>query len=165
MTQPGRQCHTVEVSGPSTPGASRQACVTAPSAAPRAETAPPTRPPTPAEQPAPPPTERPSSGAKSPLSVSVTGPPQSLAVSESARFVIDVKNAGSVAFHRVKVVVSLDDVLKPKVGGDMWASGGYQWEGNDLVWSIDTLPAGESTQFGIVSKCQGPAPAPAAASP
>ncbi len=160
VTQPGRQCHTVEANGPSTPVASCQACVTASEAtgggaAPAGKGPAPVSPPAPVEQP--PSQPRPPAAKQPPLSVSVIGPPETLAVGEMARFVIDVKNVGSAAVHKLKVLNRLDNVLMPKTESDMLATGGNQWEGHALTWQLDALPAGESAQFRILTKCQGPA--------
>lgn len=149
VTQPGQQCHTVEVSGPGMAVAKAQACVTASGGE---MPPPPSNVPPKESQPSQPPV-----GGKSSLSATLTGPKETLTVGEMARFLIEIANTGSAAVRNVKVTVNLDSVLMPMSDSDMRATEGYRWDESSLVWTIDTLPPGKPAQIMILTKCQEPA--------
>jgi uncharacterized repeat protein (TIGR01451 family) len=147
VTKPGRLCHTVEVSGPNTATATRQACVTAvdPTGA-SGESIPPST----GRGSADPSATKPA-GISS-FSIKLAGPTQVMVVDETAQFTISVKNTGTVALRHLKVIDSFDSSLTPTR-----ATEGYQWEGKDLAWTIDTLQPGKMNSFEILCKCNSPA--------
>jgi uncharacterized repeat protein (TIGR01451 family) len=127
VTKAGRLCHRVEVTGAGGVGATAEACVTA------------------TEQAAGPPPRQPA-GQPS-VSVNKTGP-QTCTVGETAEFIIDVTNTGSQPLTNLKVVDRYDARLKPTMATD-----GHEFEGNDLVWTIDALPAGKTTRLKVHCQC------------
>jgi uncharacterized repeat protein (TIGR01451 family) len=121
VTAAGRLCQTLEVLGPGGVRVSADACVTA------AEAPGPT-----AEGPA-----KPGQPPAGPLSVTKKGP-QQLKVGETAKFTIEIVNDGTQPLTNLKVTDRCDPGLVPAR-----ASEGYKVEGNDLVWSIPSLPPGK----------------------
>jgi uncharacterized repeat protein (TIGR01451 family) len=136
----GRLCHVVEVTGANGVQASAQACLTAVEGA--------------ARQPAAP------SGAESRLSVSKSivgednlplAPEAGLAsrrVGETVRFAIAVSNNGNQELRNLTLVDQYDSALL-----HVAASDGYRSEKNNLVWTIDSLPAGTTTTFEVNCRC------------
>jgi uncharacterized repeat protein (TIGR01451 family) len=162
VAQPGKLCHTVEVSRANASPVTRQACVTA--SAPAADTGGQTTAPEKnaagqqqgkATTQSGSPSNQPPSG-ESPLAVKMSGPEHTMAVGEMVRFVIDVANTGTTPLRNIKVVDTYDKALLPKSDTEMLASTGYTLEGYDLVWKEDSLDPGKSLQYEIQCKCQTP---------
>jgi uncharacterized repeat protein (TIGR01451 family) len=127
-TQPGKQCNTIEIhTSDGAVLASDQACVTAVAQAPAAPAARPT------------------------LQATKTGPPR-LSVGQIADFTIVIVNLGQVPATQVRVADNYDTVLEPTN-----ATKNYNWVGNDLVWVVDSLPAGQRATFAVRCRCTAPA--------
>jgi uncharacterized repeat protein (TIGR01451 family) len=146
VTQAGRWCHTVEITGPNGMLASRRMCISAGDAAPG------TRPSTGAT-PAP---ERPSTPnptiPRPSVSVSKTGPSEGTAtVGEEILFNIDVVNNGSQTLTDVTLVDQYDPGLEAVAATD-----GYTRELRGLVWKIASLPTGDSQTFQVRCRCEMP---------
>jgi len=163
VTDAGRLCHTVEVTGAEGVSASAEGCVTAVAAAPSgtavdgpgsqqrpADEPPPAEPPPGEPHPAGPrPGEpRPLPLAQPSITVSKTGP-DSRAVGETAPFTILLTNTGNQRLTGVRVVDSYDAGLTPS-----FASQGHVLENGALVWTLDTLPAGQSEKLTVHCRCQ-----------
>lgn len=150
VVAPGTQCNVVEVGGQGGMKSTGSACLTAVApAAPPPVTPPPAAPP-PAAPVAPPPitaTEPPPQGPKPTLSVKKTGPAQRN-IGESADFVIDITNTGSVQATNLKIADNYDLSLDP-VG----ATDGFAFAGDDLIWMVDMLPPGKTIRFQVNCKC------------
>ncbi len=133
---PGQQCNTVEVNGGGGLKATGQACVSVVAQA----VPPPAQPPVAAPEP-------PSNGPKPVFTVSKTGPTQK-SVGDSAEFVIEITNTGTVQANNLKIADNYDLSLDP-VG----ATDGYSFAGDDLIWIVDILPPGKSIRFQVNCKC------------
>jgi uncharacterized repeat protein (TIGR01451 family) len=149
VARPGRLCHTVEVIGNNVAPATAQSCLVGVDnqggATPNSPT-PGTAPPGGAVQP------RPEAHAAPPaLSVKKTISANQLAVGETARFTIEITNNGSTPLENLKVLDRYDPVLVPVLATD-----GYRAENGGLTWTLDSLPAGKTTQLGIHCTCQSP---------
>ncbi len=136
VTKPGELCNVLEIVGEGGLKVSARACVTAVAAAAGAGS------PADAGQR---PLEKPT------IAVKKTGPTR-VGVGQEAEFLITVTNTGQVAATRLKVVDHYDVALEPRM-----ASRGSTFEGPDLVWTVDTLPAGKSIGFRV--RCEGLKPA------
>lgn len=123
VTEAGRLCHTVEVTGPGGVKASAEACLTASGAGAGVPPAAPS------------------------LSVKKSGP-QVRTVGQTAEFLINVTNTGSQPLSNLKVVDRYHASLRPSHATD-----GYWFEGNDMVWRIDTLPPGKTAQLQVHCRC------------
>ncbi len=134
-TRAGRLCHTVEVIGADGVRATAQGCVMVVGAAP-------------AEPQLQPPLE---TARRPTVSIRKTGPP-SASVGGTAQFTIDITNTGSQPLSSLKVVDQYDAVLSPTMATD-----GYKFEDNNLVWTLDSLPAGKTTQLEVHFRCQSAA--------
>jgi len=131
VAQAGTLCHEVHVLKGDQVLAKERACVEAvAAAAPGAETAPPVPAPTAAA-----------------FSVTKTGPDRRT-VGQTAAFVISITNTGTQELANLRVVDTYDAALKPTL-----ATEGHRLEGNSLVWTIDRLPAGTSTQYQVHCEC------------
>ncbi len=85
--------------------------------------------------------------AASAFSVTKTGPDRRTA-GQTAEFVINVSNTGTQELANLRVVDIYDAALKPTL-----ATEGHRVEGNSLVWTVDRLPAGTSTQLQVHCEC------------
>lgn len=139
-TQAGRLCHTVEVTGADGVRASAEACVTA-----VAETTGALRP----KLPGPPSVALKKSigggqdtpgGADAGLPSRVEG--------ETVRFTIEVTNTGNQTLTNLTLVDQCDASLT-----QVAATEGSRLENNDLVWTIDALPAGATNTFEVQCRC------------
>jgi len=144
VTKAGRLCHTVEISGAHGVLASAEGCVTAVAAPAGAGALPPAAEPSDL-LPGTPPTARPS------IAVTKTGPAE-LAAGQTAQFTIDITNTGGQALRDLKVDDAYDAALYPAR-----ATEGHKFENNHLVWTIERLAAGETTQLEVHCLCQRPA--------
>jgi uncharacterized repeat protein (TIGR01451 family) len=139
-TRSGRLCHTVEILGPEGFRVSAEGCVTAVEAGagpPTGTTVTPAPGTVPAE--------------RSPLTVTKTGP-QAATVGQSIDFVLRVTNVSSQPLSNVRIVDHSDANLRPDR-----ADGGFQTEGNDLIWTLPTLTAGTTVTYRVQSTCLSPA--------
>jgi hypothetical protein len=125
VVQPGRLCHTVEVTGNGRSYGSKEGCVVA------------------TEKPVawPPATPRPSGAAK--LSLRLTQTP-AVSVGQAVNLKINVSNEGTQALTGVKITVDYDPAMEPAQGTE---GGGY--EGNDYVWALASLQPGQSREYDI----------------
>ena len=146
VTRAGQLSHTVEVSGADGVHAQARASLTA-VAAPQTSTVPDAA--AAAEgngaetlvQPGPQLTARPV------VTVKKTGPAR-MNKDQMARFTIDVTNSGNVALTNLSVVDRYDAALSPEM-----ATGGSRFENNYLVWTLDRLAAGQTTQLDVHCRC------------
>jgi len=154
VVQPGQHCQTVEIrDNRGAVLASARSCITGvqPSPLPSQPKSQP-KPSTPAPTFPAPSAEKPPAGtapaAKLPApqgkaTAKITGP-TTRTVGETAEFSLEVTNAGLQALENLKVAVRLDEQLDPSM-----ASGGYQWEKDNLVWTLATLAAGQTMKYQI----------------
>ena len=144
-TRAGSLCNSVEVIGGGGVQATARACVTAVAAA-----LPPVQPPIqPPIQPGPGPgvpLPRPAG-----VSIRVTGP-QARMVGETAEFAFDITNTGGQTLTNLKVISDFDASFKPAE-----ATGGHVLEGDDLAWTVATLPPGKIERFRLNCRCLSPA--------
>jgi len=135
VTKAGTLCQTVEVAGLNLAAATARGCVTAlgDAAAPDRGFG-----------------DWPSFGQTPamPLTVTMIGPDRHVA-GETARFTIEVKNNGNAPLANVKIVDQYDASLFPTD-----ATGGFELEGRNLVWTIENLPAGKTAKYEILCRCQ-----------
>ena len=96
-------------------------------------------------------TTTPGPGVATPLSVKITGPSQHV-VGESARFIIEVANTGTTPLKNLTVVERFDPALRPT-----YATEGHRVDNGNLVWTIESLAAGKSTQLEVLCACQAAA--------
>lgn len=143
ITQAGRLCQNVQVSGPGVATVTAQKCVEAVAAG-ETSPAPNVIPPSTGEQRTPPNSPTPPS-----LSVKVSCPNQQLAVGEKAQFTIEVTNTGVAPVKNITVLDTYDPELYPAM-----ATQGYRPEGNGLAWTIDDLPAGKTVTLGVHCNCE-----------
>jgi len=144
VAKAGRLCHTVEIHGAHGVLASAEGCVTAVAPAAGAGAVPPAAEPSDL-LPGAPPTAQPS------IAVTKTGPAE-LAAGQTARFTIDITNTGAQALTDLKVDDAYDAALYPDK-----ATEGNRFEDNHLVWAIERLEPGETTQLEVHCLCQRPA--------
>ncbi|HEV3339844.1 MAG TPA: DUF11 domain-containing protein [Pirellulales bacterium] len=91
----------------------------------------------------------PGAAAAGPSNLTVTKDgPKTQAEGGTASFVIKVTNNSQTAVTNLTVTDHIDPSLEPTR-----ASNGSQWDGADLTWKIDRLPAGKSIQLGIECRC------------
>jgi len=142
VTQAGELCHKVEVLDAGTIRATAKACVTASERGPGVVI-----PPANGETMQPPqePVEVPA------VSIKKTGPLQAT-VGERADFTIEVTNSGTQTLTEVQVVDTYPSSLDPQFGSD-----GYRFEGDNLVYTIDSLLPGETKTLKVVCQCLKPA--------
>lgn len=131
VAKAGRWCHQVEVTGAGGIRSTAEACLTATGDA--------------EVQPSPQPVQQPS------VSVEKTGPRQSI-VGKTALFSIDVTNTGRQTLTEVRVVDIYPPSLSPNQG-----TKGYRFEGNKLVYVIDSLAPGQTEQLDVLCSCLRPA--------
>jgi uncharacterized repeat protein (TIGR01451 family) len=140
VTQPGSLCQTVEVSGQGIAPATAQASVTGVGGTPEK-----------GGQGVVPPfggTEQPrATPAK--LTVKKTCSSKQFVVGETARFTIEVTNAGTTPAQNVKLFDRYDPALLPVLATD-----GYRFEDGGMVWTIDNLAPGKTTSVGMHCTCQ-----------
>ena len=127
-TQPGRQCHTVDVTGDDGSHGSAEGCVMV--------------------------EEPPKAVAEKPaLSAKMTGPPQ-VKVGETAKFLIEIANNGSQELHDLKVTDRYDPSMIPT---DI-TEGHKEEGKNAISWTIPSLPAHKKVQFEIDCTCTAAGP-------
>jgi len=85
------------------------------------------------------------------LSVRKSGPESSTA-GETASFRIEIVNEGNTAITNLRVADSYDESLTPTR-----ATPGFVFEGDDLVWRIDSLAPGRTATLQIECRCLTPA--------
>jgi uncharacterized repeat protein (TIGR01451 family) len=129
VSKSGRLCQNVEVTGPSVPTATAQACLVAVGG----DTS-----------------QAPS--AKATITVKMQCPDRQLAVGETAKFTIDITNTGSAPLQNVKIFDRYDRVFQPVMATD-----GYRQENDGLAWTIDQLSPGRTMQLGVHCTCQSAA--------
>ena len=78
--------------------------------------------------------------------------PKRLVVGEMADFSIELANTGSIAMRNIKVLDRYDPALLPKMATD-----GYRVEDGGLAWTVDELPAGQTTELRVHCICQSAA--------
>lgn len=81
------------------------------------------------------------------VTIRKTGPTEA-AVGDTVLFDIAVTNAGRSRLSNLKVVDRYDAGLKATK-----ATNGYRLEGRDLVWTIESLAAGESVRLAVECQC------------
>ncbi|HUT11645.1 MAG TPA: hypothetical protein VMY42_14185 [Thermoguttaceae bacterium] len=141
-TRAGELCHTVEVTADDGSRGTARGCVTV------VERGPGVIIPEANGQPVQPPPE----GAGLPaVSIKKSGPLQA-AVGERADFTIDVTNSGTQTLTEVMVVDTYPASLDPQFGSD-----GFRFEGENLVYTIDSLLPGETKTLKVVCQCVKPA--------
>jgi len=156
----GQLCHTVEVSDRTGVLSSARACVTGIARGPANQPAP-TQP----SQPKPLPKTAPSPAQPKPglppaappaqpgtVALKVTGP-VIRTVGETAEFAIELTNTGLQDLKNLKIVSQLDAAMDPSM-----ATAGYKFEGNDMVWTLDSLAAGKSMKYQLHARCLTPGP-------
>ena len=143
VTQAGRLCHTVEVTGDDGIRASGQACLTAVEEASAQLPSPPERPSV---------TVRKSIVDDNGLPLGADGLLAGRNVGETVRFVIDVTNQGSQALPRLTLVDRHDAALELVDGSE-----GFRLDGTDLVWTIADLPPGVPKRYEVAYRCVAPA--------
>lgn len=126
VTQPGRLCQRVEVSGPGLLTARAETCLTAGAGGAAA--------PGPAAAPAP------------GLEVRKEGPRQ-MQVGQTGRFILTITNTGNTPLRSIKVNDVFDQGLNP-----VNATENYKLEEGILTWRYDTLAAGESKMIKVEAK-------------
>lgn len=135
VTKPGELCNVVEIHGPGGTKTSARGCVTAtPAAGTGAGGAG---------------TGGPAATGKPAVTIKKVGPPK-MSVGQVAEFTIEVTNSGDVPLTQLKVVDHFDGALEPKS-----ATGGHAVEGDDLVWTIASLPPGKSFTQPLRVQCMG----------
>jgi uncharacterized repeat protein (TIGR01451 family) len=144
VTQPGRWCNTMDLTGDNGIRGSAQSCVTA------------VQPSTPVTVPPivtpPPVSNNPPPGTAAPvLVVQKTGPARA-GVGDLITFTITVENRGTVAATNLKVVDNYDLALKPTRASDGW-----QLAGNDIFWTLPQLLPGQIYERKVECQCQSPA--------
>jgi len=138
VTRAGRLCNTVEVIGDGQILATATACVNAVEATrPQAQPEPKPRPIEPELRPT----------TLVSMSVAMTGP-QVATVGEDFLFTIEVANTGERSLSGVKVSTSLDATLTPVEASEL-----HFREGDEIVWSVDALPAGTRRRFQVKCTC------------
>jgi uncharacterized repeat protein (TIGR01451 family) len=85
------------------------------------------------------------------LTVTKTGPTNK-AVGDTAEFVMDISNTGTVPATNLKVADNYDLALDP-----VSATDGHSFAGDDLIWIVDTLPPGKTIRFQVNCRCLSPA--------
>jgi uncharacterized repeat protein (TIGR01451 family) len=88
--------------------------------------------------------------ARPTITVKKTGPAQ-VAAGQVADFVIDITNSSQSPATQLRIADSYDRTMTP-----ISATDGHNWEGDELVWNLDTLPAGKTVRYQI--RCECPAP-------
>ncbi len=165
VVKPGRLCHTIEMTGAGGLHESTQACVQAdalPVVAPPA--APPVSPPVapPIVPPVVPPAAPPTGPASPPIvvppakpaaTVKITGP-QSATVGQTATFVIEATNTGSVVIPTLRISEAYDQQTLRAVQ----ATDGFSVAGGQLVWTVQNLAPGQTVRRTIVCNCIAAAP-------
>ena len=163
VVQPGQWCHTVELIEGGVVRATARACVTAAAGLPVVPPGTPlvTPPPgTPLPSPAQPPGATPQPPGKLPeappgvpptsppsISVKISGPALKN-VGETALFNFEVTNTGGQTLTNVKLI---NEAPKELEAGR--ATSGYSLEGDNLAWTIETLPSGRTNRYAIEYKC------------
>lgn len=81
--------------------------------------------------------------------------PQRVAAGQVADFVIEVTNTSQVPATQIRLTDSYDPGLDP-----ISATEGHTWAANnqDLLWALDTLPAGRSVRYQVRCQCKTPSP-------
>jgi len=85
------------------------------------------------------------------VSIKKSGPLQA-AVGARADFAIEVTNSGTQTLTEVRVVDTYPASLDPQFGTD-----GFRFEGENLVYTIDSLLPGETKNLKVVCQCVKPA--------
>lgn len=137
VLQPGRWCNTMELTGDNGVRTSAQACVTAvaaPTGTPPVVVPPPSNPPV--------------AGNAPQLVVRKSGPTRA-AVGEKVLFTILVENRGNVPATNVKVLDNYDAQFL----NALQASDGWQRAGNDIFWTLPTLPPNYSYKREVEAVC------------
>jgi len=148
VTRAGEVCHTVEVLGAGAVLASARACVTAVEPTPTQPAIEPGREAEPGIGPQPP--SRPLGPADVSLTVEVDGA-RLRTVGETAKFTMDALNKTTRPLRNLKLVAELDRSLIANRATD-----GYQFEGEALFWTIDTLEPGRKARFELEVRCEVP---------
>lgn len=127
VTRPGQLCNTVEVRSAGGLRASQRACVNASG------------------------TAIPGGAGDQPsISVRKTGP-ATRPVGEIASFTITVANNGRVPLTQVRVSDNYDPMLEPDT-----VTGGYEFVGDDIVWTIPEVQPGASFALEVNCRCLSP---------
>jgi uncharacterized repeat protein (TIGR01451 family) len=140
VARAGRLCHTVEVTGDNGVRASGQGCVNAAGAT-SMELRPPAQ-------------QRPSiSLSKSILDQSNVPVKDDAALpsrnaGDTVRFTLELANTGSRELTNLTLVDRYDPSLMP-----VNASDGYRLDGDNLVWTIDSLPPGRPLRLEVECRC------------
>ena len=140
VTQPGRLCHVVEVTGANGVRGSARACLTAVEGT--------------AGQPGPPADAQTLVTVKKSIldennrPIDATAGLPNYTVGETVRFIIDVTNNGSQELRNLTLIDQYDTSLTKTASSE-----GYREEKNELVWTIDSLPTGPPTRFEVHCRC------------
>jgi len=160
VTRSGELCHTVELRLGGQVLATARGCLTGiePAEAPPTEPEPPapglpSLPGPPTEEPEAPPTEEAPGPppAAAPVALEFTGPEQS-EVGQTVTLQMKVSNQGTEELTRLELVLD----FAPNLQATM-ASPGFRFEGDDLVWTIDSLAPGATRQYLLQARCLVPA--------
>ncbi len=130
VVREGRLCQQIEVTGAGGILATAQACLTATRAVPG--------------QPVP----QPEPSGQAAISVRKTGP-STQNIGEKAEFTIHITNTGTQTLTNVKVTDNYDKNLRP-----LMATDGHRVDGDNLIWTIDSLAPGKSVRFEVHCRCQ-----------
>ncbi len=79
-----------------------------------------------------------------------TGPAQVVA-GQVADFVIEITNSSQSPATQLRIADSYDRAMNP-----ISATEGHAWEGDELVWMLDTLPAGKTVRYQVRCECTSP---------
>ncbi|MFZ5828904.1 MAG: hypothetical protein ACOY3P_02405 [Planctomycetota bacterium] len=93
----------------------------------------------------------PTTPARSPLLVRVTGPREK-SLGDEAEFTIEIVNQGSQPLTNVRLVIPWDTAAVVPVQ----AFGGHKVEGNTLVGVVPQLMPGRTEEFGVLYRCKAP---------
>ncbi|MBI2825893.1 MAG: DUF11 domain-containing protein [Planctomycetia bacterium] len=146
VTRAGQLCNNIEIVSGGVVQARATACVVATAAgAPGAVV-----PGAPAA-PAPPSTATPppgaAAGAAAAVAVKTSGPTRAT-VGRMADFAVQITNTGRAPVTQLRLACRFDRGLEPAN-----ADQGYEWVGEDLVWVVGSLPAGQNVTFRVQCRC------------
>ena len=147
VDRPGRLCNRVEVTGEGGLQTTAEACVTALPASVAPAPAQPPKPVPPRATPRPAPATPPID-ARPAVSATLTGP-ETQTSGEVARFLIDVKNTGSVALTDIVIVAAFDPALPPQSATE----GHTADESRRLTWTYNSLAPGKRVRLDVECLC------------